>query len=447
MNKFFPLFVDLSNRKVVVVGAGTIASRRIKTLMDFAPHITVIAPTFSPMIWALRERLTLVQKPFSFSDIQDCTVHDMVLAATNDADINEQIAQYCQQRNIWVNVTTNKQLCSFYFPAISEHQGVLAGITAHGQNHKKARYMRERIDKAMQKPIVIGSRESKLAMAQSEQVRSHIEAQGLACHILAMKTTGDKILDRPLDRIGGKGLFTKELDCALADGRSDLSVHSLKDMPMELSEAYPLLGYSKREDPRDVLILPQGASEIDFTKPIGCSSRRRVIQLQKLFPHATYQPIRGNVITRLQKLDRGEYGALVLAAAGLKRLGLAERISRYFEVQEILPAAGQAIIAVQGIQGENYSYVEGYFSEESFVVATAERAFVKTLDGGCSSPIAAHATIDVEGITLEGLYYDEETGEYTKEKMQMPIKDAELLGVTLANKMKTQAIKRRQERA
>src|SRR5699024_2791763 len=137
---------------------------------------------------------------------------------------------------------------------------------------------------------------------------------------------------------GGKGLFVKELDRALLSGRTDLSVHSLKDMPMEISEELPIVAYSRREDPRDVLVLPAGAKEVDFQKPIGCSSLRRVLQLKELFPQATFASVRGNVLTRLSKLDAGEYGALVLAAAGLKRLGLEDRISRYFSVEEILPA-------------------------------------------------------------------------------------------------------------
>lgn len=210
------------------------------------------------------------------------------------------------------------------------------------------------------KKIIIGSRESRLAVVQSEMVRAFIQKKlpDTQVELLTMKTTGDKILDRTLDQVGGKGLFVKELDRALLSGRSDLSVHSLKDMPMEVDERLPLLAFSSREDERDALVLPQGVAELDIQKPIGCSSLRRTLQLKKLYPQMEFKSIRGNVQTRLAKLDAGEYSALVLAAAGLKRLGLEERISRYFTPEEVIPAAGQGILAVQGRAGEDYSYLK-----------------------------------------------------------------------------------------
>ena len=205
--------------------------------------------------------------------------------------------------------------------------------------------------------VIIGSRESKLAVIQSEMVKAYIEehAPMTQVEILTMKTTGDKILDKTLDKIGGKGLFVKELDKALLEKKSDISVHSLKDMPMEVPSELPLVAFSKREDPRDVLVLPQGETELDLTKPIGCSSQRRILQLKSIYPNAVCKSVRGNVQTRLSKLDSGEYSALILAAAGLKRLGLENRISRYFEPEEMIPAAGQGILAVQGRAGEDVS--------------------------------------------------------------------------------------------
>ena len=171
---------------------------------------------------------------------------------------------------------------------------------------------------------IVGSRESRLAVVQSEQVTAWIRRHHpeMDVRLLTMKTTGDRILDRRLDKIGGKGLFVKELDKALLEGRSDLSVHSLKDMPMEIPGELPIVAYSAREDPRDALVLPEGVKELDLSKPIGCSSLRRMLQLKELYPEATFANIRGNVLTRLEKVDGGEYAATVLAAAGLKRLGL-----------------------------------------------------------------------------------------------------------------------------
>lgn len=288
------------------------------------------------------------------------------------------------------------------------------------------------------KTIRIGSRESRLAVIQSEMVMEYLkkECPDRDISLLTMKTTGDKILDRTLDKIGGKGLFVKELDKALLEKKSDLSVHSLKDVPMEVPEELPLVAFSKREDPRDVLVLPRESREIDFTKPIGCSSLRRILQLKELYPQAEFKSVRGNVQTRLNKLDSGEYSALILAAAGLKRLGLEERISRYFEPEEMIPAAGQGILAVQGRQGEDYSYLEHFADRDGTKAALAERAFVRYLDGGCSSPVAAHAIIHGDSIHLMGLYYQESTGKYKKDSMNGTVDEAEELGVRLAKKLK-----------
>lgn len=286
--------------------------------------------------------------------------------------------------------------------------------------------------------IVIGSRESKLAVLQSEMVRDYIKKQDpeLEVEILTMKTTGDIILDRTLDKVGGKGLFVKELDKALMDGRSILSVHSLKDMPMEVPEELPLLAFSRREDPRDVLVLPEGVTELDKNKPLGCSSLRRTLQLKKIYPDMEVKSIRGNLQTRLRKLDEGQYSGLILAAAGLKRLGLEARISRYFTADEIIPAAGQGILAVQGRKGEDYGFLDGYCDTDAWAAGSAERAFVKLLDGGCSSPVAAHAEVYGKEIYLRGLYYNEKDGSYVTGTLRGQRKDAEKLGRELAETLR-----------
>lgn len=286
--------------------------------------------------------------------------------------------------------------------------------------------------------VVIGSRESALAVIQSRMVETYIKEKnpGLPVELLTMKTTGDLILDKTLDKIGGKGLFVKELDKALLDGRSCLSVHSLKDMPMEVPSELPLLAFSKREDPRDVLVLPLGKTELDRTKPVGCSSLRRTLQFKELYPEAEVKSIRGNLQTRLRKLDEGEYSALILAAAGLKRLGLEGRISRYFTPDEMLPAAGQGILAVQGRQGTDYAFLEGYDDREARICAEAERAYVRFLNGGCSSPVAAFGEIKGETLFLRGLYYDEATGKYIKGCTEGPVTEGERLGAALAEELR-----------
>ena len=287
------------------------------------------------------------------------------------------------------------------------------------------------------KTIRIGSRESKLAVIQSELVMDAIRADhpGLRLELVTMKTTGDRILDRTLDQIGGKGLFVKELDAALLDGRVDFTVHSCKDLPMDIDERIPLAGFTRREDPRDVLVLPQGAAELDRSKPIGCVSARRTVQLRTLFPGMAIAPVRGNVLTRLRKLDEGQYSALVLAAAGLKRLGLEERIARYFTVDELLPAAGQGILAVQARAGEDLSCLDGVLDADGTACALAERAFVRALDGGCSSPIAAHAVVEGDTITIDGLYVDGQ-GRVSRDRRSGPREQGEELARRLAETLK-----------
>lgn len=284
----------------------------------------------------------------------------------------------------------------------------------------------------------IGSRESRLAVIQSRMVMEAIAKAEPAAELelVTMKTTGDKILDKTLDKIGGKGLFVRELDQALRDGRADFTVHSLKDMPMEVPEDLPLAAFSSREDPRDVLVLPEGVTELDPSKPIGCSSRRRQLQLKKLFPEMRIEPVRGNVQTRLAKLEAGQFSALVLAAAGLKRLGLENRISRYFGVEEILPAAGQGILVVQTRKGMNTDCLRLVHDEKTACCAKAERAFVRELNGGCSSPVAAHATVDGETLILTGFYVSPDETIQRKGSIRGGVPDAETLGRTLARLLK-----------
>lgn len=287
------------------------------------------------------------------------------------------------------------------------------------------------------KKIRVGSRESKLAVIQSEIIMDIIRKNcpDTEVELVTMKTTGDKILNTTLDKVGGKGLFVKELDRALLEKEVDITVHSLKDVPMELDERLPLIAYTKCEYPNDVLVLPKGVRELDLSKPIGSSSMRRNIQLKKLFPDARIEPVRGNVLTRLEKLDRGDFGALVLARAGLTRLGLGDRISRIFTEEEMIPAAGQGVIVVQARAGESFDFIKYINDTKSQICVEAERAFVKELDGGCSSPIAAHAVLDGDNITITGLYVDDRNEERT-DKITGNIQNHVELGIELARRIK-----------
>lgn len=292
------------------------------------------------------------------------------------------------------------------------------------------------------KKIKVGSRDSKLAVIQSGMVIDSIRRYdpSIQVELVTMKTTGDKILDKSLDKIGGKGLFVKELDQALSSGEVDITVHSYKDMPMEENPELPVIALSKREDARDVLILPlnlisKEQSEIKNSNAIGSSSLRRKLQLRELYPDCNTAPIRGNVQTRLNKLANGEFSAIVLAAAGIKRLGLESFINKYFSIDEMIPAASQGIIAVQGRAGESFDYLKLFNNEDSHFISLAERSFVKALDGGCSSPVGAYAELDKDEIILKGLYYDEATDEIIKGSISGSKHNAIELGLELARKL------------
>ena len=282
--------------------------------------------------------------------------------------------------------------------------------------------------------IRVGSRDSRLAVVQAEEVCRTLGD----CELITMKTTGDMVLDKTLDQVGGKGLFVNELDRALADGRVDLTVHSLKDVPMEQPAGLPLVAFTRRADARDALVLPENGMW-DKTKPIGCSSARRRVQLKQLFPAIDVQPVRGNVQTRLAKLESGAYGALVLAAAGLQRLGLEKRISRYFSPDEMIPAAGQGILAVQGRAGELEDEARLVDDADARDCAAAERSFIQTLGGGCFAPVAAYAEVQDDTLHLRGLYVTADETHMARGAVTGRRTEAVSLGRTLALLLKHQA--------
>lgn len=292
-------------------------------------------------------------------------------------------------------------------------------------------------DKEFKNVIRVGSRASRLAVIQSEIVIRQIEeaCPEVRAELITMKTTGDRILDKTLDQIGGKGLFVKELDEALRDGEVDLTVHSLKDLPGIIPEDLPLAAFSHREDPRDVLVLPEGKTEIDLSLPVGTSSLRRSLQIKELLPGVTTAPVRGNVETRLRKLDEGQYSALVLAAAGLKRLGLEDRISRYFSPEEMIPAACQGVLGIQTRAGEITDVTDRINDDDAGRCALAERAYVKAIGADCGSPDTAFARISGEQIIIMGLRYDAERQTVLKESICGPASEAEALGRELADRM------------
>jgi len=247
----------------------------------------------------------------------------------------------------------------------------------------------------MAKPIVIATRESRLAMWQAEHVRALLMRGGVEVTLLPMTTRGDQILDRSLSKVGGKGLFVKELENALADRRADLAVHSLKDVPMDLPAGFALAGVLEREDARDAWVSNRYAALADLPQGavVGTSSLRRVVQLAALRPDLRLEPLRGNLDTRLRKLDEGGYDAIVLAAAGLVRLGLAGRIRARFAATEMLPCAGQGALAIETRSDDAalIARLEALTDRATRLAVAAERAVSRALGGSCSMPLAAHA--------------------------------------------------------
>ena len=293
----------------------------------------------------------------------------------------------------------------------------------------------------MQKTVRIGSRESLLAVRQAEIIRDQILrlCPEMEVEIVTMKTTGDKILDKSLAKIGGKGLFVKELDRALMDGRIDIAVHSLKDVPMEENPDFPILACGRREDPRDVLLLKPGLQKLPEDGVVGTSSRRRMIQMKRLFPGCSFRGIRGNVQTRLRKLETKGYDGTLLAAAGLNRLDMAHVIGKYFSVDEIIPAAGQGILAVQGRKDARWEWLDQINDRDARAAAEAERQFIRAVGGDCTSPCAAHAQIHGSELKLTGLYYSENSADYATDTIISEISKARQAGEELAQKMMSRA--------
>ncbi|MGI4815589.1 MAG: hydroxymethylbilane synthase [Janthinobacterium lividum] len=253
--------------------------------------------------------------------------------------------------------------------------------------------------------LIIASRKSRLAIWQAEFVRDalHKLYPGCRVDILGLTTRGDQILDRSLAKVGGKGLFVKELELALADRRADLAVHSLKDMPMDLPPAFALAAVLEREDPRDALVCTQAASLADLPAGsiVGTSSLRREAMLRSAFPHLQVRPLRGNLDTRLAKFDAGEYAALILAAAGLKRLGLGHRIRAVLDDEASLPAAGQGALGIEinADRADIHAWLAPLHDLSAAYEVSAERAVSRALGGSCQVPLAAFARWD--GATLD----------------------------------------------
>lgn len=293
--------------------------------------------------------------------------------------------------------------------------------------------------------IVIGTRGSKLALWQAEWVKAELQRRnpGLEIELNKIKTTGDKILDVPLAKVGGKGLFVKEIEEALLKGEADLAVHSMKDVPTEFPAGLHLAVICEREDPRDAFIaqskeksakslkdLPQGAT-------VGTSSLRRSCQLLSRRPDLKIAQLRGNLETRFRKLDEGQFDAMILASAGVKRLGWQQRITEVIDPETSLPAIGQGAVGIECRIDDEFinQLIAPLNHKETSICVRAERALLKKLQGGCQVPIAAHATITGNRLVMDGLVGSVTGDRIIKEHLEGTIEDAEAIGITLGEKL------------
>lgn len=293
--------------------------------------------------------------------------------------------------------------------------------------------------------VVIGTRGSKLALWQAEWVKAELQRMnpGLEIELNKIKTTGDKILDVPLAKVGGKGLFVKEIEEALLRGEADLAVHSMKDVPTDFPEGLYLAVICEREDPRDAFIaqnkqqgarrlkdLPQGAT-------VGTSSLRRSCQLLSKRPDLKIVQLRGNLETRFRKLDEGQFDAMILATAGVKRLGWQQRITEVIEPQLSLPAIGQGAVGIECRINDEYinQLIAPLNHKETSICVRAERALLKRLQGGCQVPIAAYTTIKDGRLIMDGLVGSVTGDRIIKEHLEGTIEDAETIGITLGEKL------------
>lgn len=292
--------------------------------------------------------------------------------------------------------------------------------------------------------LVIATRESALAMWQARFIQSRLQAlyPETLVEVLGMTTTGDQILDVPLAKVGGKGLFVKELEMALVEGRADLAVHSMKDVPMNLPEGFVLVATGEREDPRDAFISNDFASleDLPIGSIVGTSSLRRQSQLQARLPHLKIESLRGNLQTRLRKLDEGQYAAIILAAAGLIRLGLSARIRSVISPEHSIPAVGQGALGIEicSHRTDLHAVLAPLNHADTQLCVVAERAMSRALAGSCTVPLGAHAVCDADNIRITGFVASADGRQMLVETATGHRQQAEALGKALAEKLRSQ---------
>ena len=399
--------MNVSGRLAVVVGGGTVAERKVAALLDAGAGVRVISPTLEPGLRRLRDegRITWEERRFRDDDLQGAT---LAFAATDDEAVNAAVVVAARSRAILVNDASRAERGDFATPAVHRRGALTISIDTGGTAPAVAKLIREQVgslvDRALSAALVCASRASQLALAQSRTVMAKLARSGIASTVITISTKGDEVRDRAIASIGSDGIFVKELEHALRERRADFAVHSCKDLPSTLPDDMELTAIVERADARDVFCserysdfaaLPAGAR-------VGTSSPRRRAQLYALRPDLDYRDIRGNVDTRLRKLQTDDYDATVLAAAGLERLGVRARYSVPFAADAMIPAVAQGALAVESRRGDPIGALLRAALNDPLIEkpVLAERAFLRGMRGGCQAPIGAHAAFREEDGSL-----------------------------------------------
>ena len=485
--KNLPVFLNMENKKVLIVGGGNAALIKIKKLIDFDCDVTVISNNFLIDILEFKN-IKIIKKDFEEKDIEGFFL--VVAAAENS--VNKFVYECAKNKGILCSVSGGDIKGDFIFPAHKKNDRLTVALSTDGAYPALAKKLCSKIDvslgdrinffeekrkfviknvsdKNLKKKILseiidddviysenyiektenilkryfmsdilkIGTRGSLLALKQAEIVEKMLKKkfENIETEIVVIKTQGDKILDKTIDKIGGKGVFVKEIEQALIDKKIDIAVHSLKDMPEEMPKGLKLGAVTSRENPHDVFVSGDGTSFFDMPSgsKIGTGSLRRSVQLKNLRDDIEIVPIRGNINTRLSKIGK-EVDGVILAAAGLNRAGLSNMISYEFSADEMVPAACQGIIGIEIRDNDDVveKYVSAINDKTSEICQKAERGFLKVVGADCHAPVGAFCTVFEDNIKIKGVYY---TDKIVFDDIEGKINEAEILGKKLAEKI------------
>ncbi|MDE2572931.1 MAG: hydroxymethylbilane synthase [bacterium] len=463
MSGYLPVALDLRDRLAVVVGGGRVAQRKVSHLLDARARVRVVAPALAPQVaaWVAAGLIEHLPRGFAPGDLEGAW---LAFAATDDPAVNRAVADEARARGIFANLAGEPQLGSFATSAVHRVGHLTIAVNTDGLAPAFAKRVRDEIaqrfgeryaqeleagarerDRALGRgPLVAATRGSALALAQTRWVAQRLAVRGIASSVEIVHTKGDRIQDRTLAAIGSDGLFVKELERALAERRADYAVHSAKDLPSRLGEGMMLAAICEREDARDALLaerfdvgslglaaLPQGAR-------VGTSSLRRRAQLAALRPDLCFTDLRGNVDTRLRKLAEGEADALVLAHAGLRRLGTTARFTYLFDPEQMTPAVAQGALAVECRDDDAAASArlrEALNDEASERCVLAERALLRGVEGGCQVPVGAYACLDGGRLELHAVIASLDGTRLLRQRIEGPAGEAERLGAALAQRL------------